>query len=340
MKIKKEYLILVLIIVALSIYLFTRKEDRTFYELPVLPEISKKEITKIEISKGDTSIILNKKDEKWYIGPHEYAADTSLVNAMLDECEELRLTTLVSESRDYLRYDLVDEKKINVKAWQADSLQRNFDVGKPASSFGHTFVKLANDERVFHARNNFRSKFDKTVDNLRDKAVLSFQTADINELQITKDQASLTLTRTEVPDENTATKSEKTNTAASQPVKTVWQSTDGKMGDDKNLNRLLSALSNLRCDAFIEDRKKEDFSSPVYSVNLKGIQTYNLSIFAKLKEDDSHYPAISSGSNYAFLLSINTANRIMKNPQDLIEKPKTDESKSEAEKPEPKQQKQ
>ena len=273
---------------------------------------------------------MNKKDEKWYIGTHAYPADTSLVNAMLDECEKLRLTTLESESRDYLRYDLVDEKKINVKAWQGDTLQRNFDVGKPASSFRHTFVKLADDERVFHARNNFRNKFDKTVDNLRDKAVLSFQTADINDLQITKDQTSLTLTRTELTEKETAQKEDQTEeAAAAQPAKTVWQGADGKIGDKAGVDRLLSELSKLRCDAFIGDRKKEDFSSPVYSVNLKGIQTYNLSIFAKLKEDDSHYPAISSGSNYAFFLSINTADRIMKNPQDLLEKPKTNENKSE-----------
>ena len=41
MKLKKEYIILALIIIGLSVYLFVRKGDRTLYELPVLAEVSK-----------------------------------------------------------------------------------------------------------------------------------------------------------------------------------------------------------------------------------------------------------------------------------------------------------
>ena len=163
MKIKKEYLILLLVIVALSAYLFMRKEDRSLYELPVLPEVSKKEISKIEILKGNTGMVLNKKDEKWYIAPQNYPADGNLVDGMLAELETLTVTTLVSESGDYQRYDLGDDKKITVKAWDGEKLLRNFEVGKAASSFRHTFVKLAEDNRVYHARNNFRNTFDKTV---------------------------------------------------------------------------------------------------------------------------------------------------------------------------------
>ena len=45
MKIKKEYIILALIIIALSVYLVMRRGDRTLYELPDLPQVSQKEIT-------------------------------------------------------------------------------------------------------------------------------------------------------------------------------------------------------------------------------------------------------------------------------------------------------
>ena len=51
MKIKKEYIVLVIIILALSAFLFFRKTDRTLYELPRISEASKKDITKIEITK-------------------------------------------------------------------------------------------------------------------------------------------------------------------------------------------------------------------------------------------------------------------------------------------------
>ena len=337
MKVKKEYLILILIIVALSVYLFMRKTDRTLYDLPVLPEISKKEISKIEISKGETAIVLNKKDDQWYIGPRQYPADKKKIDSMLDVFEKLTLTVSVSESKNYVRYDLNDEKKINVKAWQDGTLKINFDVGKTAPSFRHTFVKLAEDDRVFHAQNNFRNSFDQTVDNLREKTVLSFQTSDINEIHITKDQQSLTLTRTQVPEEETQQKEDKTEASTSQSTQTVWQSADGKIGDSAGLNRLLSTLSNLQCDKFINDRKKEEFTAPLYSAQLKSAQNYNLSIFAKVNEEDTQYPATSSGSDYPFYLSKSKADRILKDPTELLKKAETDEKKSEPQKPKSKQ---
>ena len=337
MKIKKEYIILVLIIVGLSVYLLMHKEDRSLYELPVLSQVAKNEISKIGISKGNTNTELNKRDEKWYIAPRDYPADDKLVDAMLDEFEKLTVTTLVSESGDYQRYDLGDDKKIAVKVWGGEKLLRDFEVGKPASSFRHTFVKLAGDDRVFHARNNFRNTVDKTVDDLRDKAVLSYQVADITEIQVANKTTSLTLTRTEISGEDTQAPADSSATAVPKPPIMVWQSAGGKKGDEKNINRLLAAISNLRCEKFIDDREKEDFTESIYTIDIKATQNHKLSIFAKINQDDTNYPALSSGSDYPFYLSQNTADRIMSNPQDLIEKPKADENQSIPQTIEPKQ---
>jgi hypothetical protein len=142
MKIKKEYIILILIIAGLSAYLLMRSSDRTHYQLPQIAGLEQKQVTKIEISKEGNSIVLNKKDNKWYLDPPGYLVDAYKVNDMLTVFETLALTALVSESEDYVRYDLHAGGKITVKAWQEDSLMRNFDIGKAASSFRHTFVKL------------------------------------------------------------------------------------------------------------------------------------------------------------------------------------------------------
>jgi hypothetical protein len=47
MKIKKEYVILILIIAALSAYLFMRSFDRTLYRLPAIPSLDPGKISKI-----------------------------------------------------------------------------------------------------------------------------------------------------------------------------------------------------------------------------------------------------------------------------------------------------
>jgi hypothetical protein len=324
MKVKKEYIILILIIVGLSAYLFMRSSDRTFYELPKIAGLEQDQITKIEISKGDDSIVLNKKDNKWHLEPHGYLADANKVKNMLNVLGAFTLTTLVSESKDYVRYDLNAEKRITVKAWQQEALKRNFDIGKSASSFRHTFVRIDGDSRVFHARDNFRGKFELTSDNLRDKNVLSFKSTDIREIQIAKDKTSLKLVRSQVP---VTPQQEKSDNAPQVAVKFEWQSSDGTKGNGPNLNRLLTTLSNLNCADYINDRSKETFSAPIYAVKLKGGQDYQLDIFAKLQKDDENYPAVSSASDYPFFLSDSQVQQIMKDPSEFVEKKKKAEDK-------------
>jgi hypothetical protein len=321
MKAKKEYIILVALILALSLYLFLYKSDRTLYELPKIPKIPEKEISKIEIFKTGSSILLEKKDNTWYIEPEGYLADAGKVNNMLAVIENLTVTALVSESKSYNRYGLNDEKKITVRAWAGDKLRREFEVGKTATSYRHTFVRLADDPRVYHARENFRDRFDLTADNLRDKTVLSFSQDEIQELQITKGDDSLLLRRLQATAETGGEPEPEAEAQSPTSPKTIWQSNGGEEGNESTLNSLLSTLSNLKCEKYIDDRKKEDFTKPVYTIQLKGSQEYALSIFAKTDKDATGYPAVSSESDYPFLLQARRADNIMKKPDELLKKP-------------------
>jgi hypothetical protein len=324
MKIKKEYIILVLIIILLSVYLYKRSADRTLYELPELPQVNEKELTKLEITRDKTVMVLNKKDDKWYIAPAEYPTDANKVKDMLNAMKDLALTALVSESKNYNRYELDEGQKINVKAFQGDSLKLDIDVGKSASSFRHTFVRPSGDERVFHAQGNLKNAFDVTVDTLRDKTVLSLKAADIQQININKEQQSLAFTRTQVPVEVKTPDAEKDTDAAPAAPKQVWQAADGQPVNESALDQLLNALANLRCEKFIDDRQKEDFKSPQFTIALKGDQDYNLSIFSKAAENDPNYPAVSSGSDYPFELSTSQVERIMKEPSAFLQAPETD----------------
>ncbi|MDY6952334.1 MAG: DUF4340 domain-containing protein [Thermodesulfobacteriota bacterium] len=324
MKVKKEYIILGAVIVALSLYLVFRNPDRTHYELPTIPEMAEAEISKIEISKAGTTMVLNKKDDKWYMAPEGYLVDTQKVEAMLDGMETLAVTALVSESESFGRYDLNDDKKITVKAWQGETLKRNFDVGKAASSFQHTFVKLSGDNRVYHGRGNFRSQFDQTVDGLRDKTVLSFDQKEMQEIQVTKGKDIIAFKRGQVPVEVKASKEDDAEASPSPHEgvgKMVWQTADGKEGDGARIDRLLDTLSNLRCEKYIDEKKKEDLTDPIWTVQVQGAKEYTLSIFAKKDEDANNYPAISSENDHPFLLPKWQADRLMKKPDDMIKKP-------------------
>jgi len=321
MKVKKEYSILVAIMVALVLYLVLREQEKTHYRLPELPRIAGTLISKIEISKAEGSISLIKKDNRWYIDPREFPADSHRIKEMLSAIEKLTLTALVSESKTYGRYHLDNDKKISVRAWAGNTLKREVEVGKTAPSFRHTFVKLAGDDRVYHARGNFRGKFDQTVEDLWDRTVLSFERTEIEGIHITKGGQSILLSRTEVPVE--VSTGQKPDAGKRPPPKPeiLWQSADGRKGDESAINSLLAALSNLRCQKYAEDRKKEDLKDPIYSVKLRGAEEYTLSIFAKTNKEAKDYPVVSSQSDFPFLLSDGQVDGITKDPAEMVEKP-------------------
>ena len=276
------------------------------------------------------SWVLNKRDDKWFIAPAEYPTDAGKIKDMLNALKNLELTALVSESKNYNRYELDEGQKINVKASQDGNLKLDIDVGKTASSFRHTFVRPAGEDRVFHAQGNLKNAFDVTVDSLRDKTVLSLKPADIQQVNVKKDQQTLAFSRVQAPVEVKAPGTEENTTEnnAEEPTaspKQNWQAATGQPVDESALMQLLNAVASLRCEKFIDDRKKEDYISPLFSLEMKGVQDYSLSIFPKTGENETNYPAVSSGSKYPFQLSSSQAERIMKGPSDLLQKPKTDQ---------------
>ena len=327
MKVKKEYVILLAVIAGLSAYLLTRQTDRTHYELPQLAPISGKTITRIEISGPKGTVELAKADDNWSVGPKKYRVDKAKVSPIIDTISDLSLTALVSEAKDYPRYELDDKKKILVKAWSGSTVDREFDIGKPAPSFRHTFVRLAGDPNVFQASDNFRSKFEYSAEDLRDKVVLSFAASDVSEIELSEGEESLSLSRREVPlkDSGEAGQSEDKNdeNAATEPLKgkMSWLTANGRPVDTAVIDQLVATLSQLACDKYIPDKSKTEFSAPIYTIEVKGLQTHDLAIFDKQNDIDTFYPATSSQSAEPFYLTEASAKSLMAAFEDIVVKP-------------------
>lgn len=307
MKSKKEFLILGLVIIGLAAYLGVRKTDRTHYELPVLTPVKEADITTLKLTKGKDTIELTKDDDRWLIQPEKFTADKTKIDAMLKTIQNLSITALASESGSEGRYELDPEKRIAVVAEKDGKTVRAFDIGKPAPSGRHTFVKLPNDKRVYHAGENFRNAFDQTRDQLRDKVVLAVNRDQVKGIDIT-DKAGKALLRlklepeTQVPDKQPATDAKTGKPAEAAPPKMVWKDGDGKPANDADINNLFNNLSRLQCQSFINGKTKADFKDPLYTVTLTGAKTMSLSIYDKLGKEEDAYPAVSSESEYPFLL--------------------------------------
>ena len=315
MKSKKELIILGLIIVVLAAYLFFQKNaDRTHYELPALPALEENDITALEVITGDATLELRKRDDVWYLEPGRFKADESRVKPMLDAIRNLTLTALVSEAGNDQRYDLDDEKRIRVRVLASDRELRVLDIGKTAPSHQHTFVKVASDNRVYHARENFRSRFERSRSDLMDKTVLTVTRDNVKRIDIARPDAppvmlSLVQKPVEGPDEPVDAE---TPAAAPAPApELVWQDADGNPVSESDINDFLSTVSDLKCREFIEDRSKESYTSPLITVIVNDGMERVLTIFEKHDPEDAAYPAISSENDHPFMLSQFTAEDII-----------------------------
>ncbi len=311
MKSKKEYIILGIIIAALAAYLAVQKTDRTHYELPVIAKLKNTDITSVKITKGLEIVELKQKNDSWLIYPEKYLADKTKIDPMVDIIKELTVTAMVSEAESYPLYELDAENRINIQAGSDGNIVRAFDIGKSAPSNRHTFIKLPRDKRVYHARDNFRSKFDQTKDDLRDKIVLSVEKSEIQQVELKDKDGNLVLGMQQKPVEievgvETDSESEATDEKKTLPEnitpELIWQDADGNPVKESDINNLFNNVSKLQCQSFIEDKTKDDFADPIYTLTLNGAKTYTLSIFEKINEDDDAYPAISSENDYPFLM--------------------------------------
>lgn len=351
---KKEFIVLGAIIVILLGYLLFQSKNKVHYKIPVLDPVKKEDIDKVEIKKADETITLVKKDSQWLIHPQGYPTDAEKVNRIIDTITQLTLTDLASKSKNYPLYDLSPKKAVHVKAFNKDAEVRDFEVGKMASTYGHTFVKIKDNPNVYYARESFRSYFDNKVNDLRDKTVMKLDSNEISEVTIEKEGQTYVFAKNVKPvetppiklDKAKDNKKEEKKEGKNEPAQVTppkpeeqitWLMPDGKKGKKSQLDSLINQLTNLSCQEYIEDKTKEDFKAqaPIYTLKLKGSKDYIITIFPKpeTKKDEEtppggeKYPVISSENAYPFMLSSWKAEQIMKKPEDLMDVEKKEADK-------------
>lgn len=316
---KKEYIIPVLIIISLAAYLALRSTDQTHYELPSLNTIENGKIDRLKITlRKSDSVELVKKDDKWFIEPKGYLADIAKVTKMLQEAAGLTVTELVSESSNYQRYDLDDDKKINIQVFEGGNKIREFDIGRVAPTYKHTFARQLDNPNIYYAQNAMKTTFDHTVNTLRDKTVHTFKADAVNEMEIRKGELSLVIAKKEIPAKaeteakettQTPTKENPADAASASAQEIQWQDTQHQPMDKKSVDSLLKTLSDLKCESYLEDNAKDTLKNPSWTVTVKtdADTTYTLAVFplppsGDGEEENEFVSATSSANQYAFEL--------------------------------------
>lgn len=311
---KKEYLILIGIILILGVYLFVHKENRDHYSLPQIQKIDVKEITGIDIIKDEQQISFSKKEKNWTFTDKAYPADTFQIDAMLNVYKSFNLTTLVSEQGDLNRYELDKKHGIQIKYLKGNDVVFDVMLGKTAPTFNHTFVKLPQDKNIYHATGSLRSDFDKEIMEFRDKTVLAFNKSVIKQFTITKDNLS-----------KTATLIQKKNDKKQDIIS--WNFEDDTQADLDTVAALLSVLNDLRCETYldtdIENIKEQALS--FYQVTLKGNVDHELTLYKN--STGKNFTGVSSMNKYVFALNTQNEKQIITSIEKLLGIYKTENTK-------------
>lgn len=317
MKIKKEFIILGVILIILIGYLvFQNLVKKTHFKLPDIEKIEEADLKKIILEKPDETMTFEKENEKWYITPQKYPVDKTRIDDIVTIITEFTITDLVSESRNYVLYELDDDQKINIQAYSTDGeILLNVDVGKSADTYNHTFVKLHDNPNVYYAKENFKHDVNKKLDELRDKAVMSFEKDKIYSITLNNTKEELILNKEM---ENAGVNIQDGNAAENPDAapKEIWKSHLGQKIKEDEINTILDTLKELKCDYYIEGKKKTDFETPIFTLLAKGTKDYMISIFEK---EDNKYPAFTSENDYPFLLPGWKTERFMKEYSDLFD---------------------
>jgi hypothetical protein len=154
MKSKNTILIIVLLLVCGSFYWFMIREDEGKHK-----NTGQKPFAAVEPSNwqrldfsapGKKPVTLVKKDDHWQVeGMTECKVKEEMIRQILTTLQSLKLESMVTSGKDKFATYQVDEKKgIQVHGVTVGG-SVGLVVGKVAADFMHTYVRLADDQRIF-----------------------------------------------------------------------------------------------------------------------------------------------------------------------------------------------
>ena len=321
---KKEYIILILLIIGLGAYLGLKKDNQVHYELPTIPQVDTARIDRVEISKADRLVVLNKGENGWTVTDKKVPANPDDIEPMLGTLKAIKLSALVSEAKDLARYELDDTHAVKVRALAGQEAVRSFVIGKTAPSYNHTFIYLDDKDRtVYQANGNFKSQFDKEIADFRDKKVLEFDPASVKKVTLEKQGQVVTLVKSHTPETTDQEKDETKNKeplTAEKPIleESTWKNQDGSVTDQKTISDLLSSLSKLECQAFLDEDKAARLKEiqPSCKILLENDNAFILNLFNK--NDDQDVEGSCSYTPYAFTLTSYKAEDIVSYTDKLL----------------------
>src|SRR5215831_1504591 len=153
---------------------------------PSILKLDENSITKLELKKKDAPpILLTKNGSDWkIIEPKPLSADQATVSSLLSTISSLDSDRLVEDKSSSLaRYGLASPA-FEVAVTGKDSKTQRLLLGDDTPSGSGVYAALAGDPRVFTIATYRKTSLDKTLNDLRDKRLLTVSADKVSRLEI------------------------------------------------------------------------------------------------------------------------------------------------------------
>jgi len=156
---------------------------------PAILKLDSSSIIKIDLKKKDAEpLVLTKGDvEQWKIvEPKPYAADQDTVSSLVSSVSSLNSERLVEDKASDLKTYGLDHPAVEVEVTEKSSKTHKLLVGDDTPTGSAVYAMLAGDPRVFTMASYTKNSFDKRLNDLRDKRLLTVNSDKISRLEVVR----------------------------------------------------------------------------------------------------------------------------------------------------------
>ena len=154
---------------------------------PKIRTLKEGDITKVDLKKkpGDSIVLAKDSGGKWQItSPQTLGADQSSVSSMVSTLSSLSSDRLVEDKASDLNQYGLAEPALQVAITEKDNKSQKLLVGDETPTSGGAFARLDGDPRVFTIASYTKSSIDKSVNDLRDKRLLTVDPDKVSRVEL------------------------------------------------------------------------------------------------------------------------------------------------------------
>jgi uncharacterized protein DUF4340 len=204
---------------------------------PKILSLNDSDVNRVELKKKDgADLVLQKQDGKWQItSPQQLRADDSAVSGMVSSLSSLSSDRLVEDKADNVGQFGLTSPALEVDV-NAKNDTHKLLIGDDTPTGSGSYAKLENDPRVFTIASYTKSNIDKSVNDLRDKRLLTAEPDKVSRVDLNANGQQLEFGRN----------------------KDQWQILKPKplRADSFAVDELVRKLTDAKMDLTSEDQKK------------------------------------------------------------------------------------